>query len=119
MRMNMMRIPCANLEQASNFYSEKIGLERVFGSEEEGFIGYQLENIQLLLELEEENEFESGRFLGFSLEVKDIELFYNESLELGLKFTHPPEKQNWGGTMTHVIDCSGNTFSMVQNDRGA
>ena len=40
--------------------------------------------------------------------------FYQKSLELGKNFTGPPEEQVWGGIMTHVIDCSGNTFSVVQ-----
>ena len=55
-----------------------------------------------------------GRFLGFSLEVKDMDHFYQKSIELGIIFTGPPEEQVWGGIMTHVIDCSGNTFSVVQ-----
>ena len=66
MRMNMMRIPCLNLKESDIFYTEKLGLNKIFGSEDDEFIGYQLDNIQLLLELEEKEEFESGRFIGFS-----------------------------------------------------
>ena len=60
-----------------------------------------------------------GRFLGFSLEVKDMDNFYQKSIELGIIFTGPPEEQVWGGIMTHVIDCSGNTFSVVQVENKA
>ncbi|MCH2392751.1 MAG: hypothetical protein MK238_09495 [Nitrospinales bacterium] len=60
-----------------------------------------------------------GRFLGFSLEVKDLDNFYQKSIELGIIFTGPPEEQVWGGIMTHVIDCSGNTFSVVQVENKA
>ena len=60
-----------------------------------------------------------GRFLGFSLEVKDMDHFYQKSIELGIIFTAPPEEQVWGGIMTHVIDCSGNTFSVVQVENKA
>ena len=60
-----------------------------------------------------------GRFLGFSLEVKDMDNFYQKSIELGIIFTGPPEEQVWGGIMTHVIDCSGNTFSVVQVEKKA
>ena len=60
-----------------------------------------------------------GRFLGFSLEVKDMDHFYQKSIELGIIFTGPPEEQVWGGIMTHVIDCSGNTFSVVQVENKA
>ena len=60
-----------------------------------------------------------GRFLRFSLEVKDMDNFYQKSIELGIIFTGPPEEQVWGGIMTHVIDCSGNTFSVVQVENKA
>ena len=60
-----------------------------------------------------------GRFLGFSLEVKDMDNFYQKSIELGIIFTGPPEEQVWGGIMTLVIDCSGNTFSVVQVENKA
>ena len=60
-----------------------------------------------------------GRFLGFSLEVKDMDNLYQKSIELGIIFTGPPEEQVWGGIMTHVIDCSGNTFSVVQVENKA
>ena len=45
--------------------------------------------------------------------------FYQKSIELGIIFTGPPEEQVWGGIMTHVIDCSGNTFSVVQVENKA
>ena len=60
-----------------------------------------------------------GRFLGFSLEVKDMDNLYQKSIELGIIFTGPPEEQVWGGIMTHVIVCSGNTFSVVQVENKA
>lgn len=110
----MMRIPCKNLKEAGRFYSEKVGLTKSFGSAENGFIGYDLDNVQVLLELEEIGEFECGRFLGFSLETENIDKYYKESKRKGIVFTGPPELQSWGGLMTHLIDCSENTFSIVQ-----
>ncbi len=88
----------------------------MFGSPEEGFIGYQLENVQVLLEVEENGEFEAGRFLGFSLEVKDIRSSYETLTARDVEFTGPPEKQFWGGLMTHIVDCNKNNFSIVQID---
>ena len=114
MRLGMMRIPCVNLQKAEQFYTDKLGFKKTFGSLAEGYIGYSLENIDMMIELEEKGEFESGRFLGFSLLVKDIYSAYNTFLEKGIEFTGPPEKQPWGGVMTHIIDDSGNSFSLVQ-----
>ncbi|MFC3153466.1 VOC family protein [Litoribrevibacter euphylliae] len=114
MKLSMIRIPCKNLKDAEFFYSNKLGMNKVFGSESEGFIGYQLDNVQVLLEPEEIGEFECGKYLGFSLEVSDINNFYGSAKENGVIFTGVPVKQDWGGTMTHVVDCSSNTFSIVQ-----
>lgn len=119
MKMSMMRIPCVSLNESEAFYTEKLGLKKIFGSITEGFIGYQLDNIQLLLELEEKGEFECGKFLGFSLEVEEIYSYYEFLKERGVEFTGPPEKQFWGGLMTHIVDCSKNTFSIVQVDGAA
>ncbi|UAB71467.1 VOC family protein [Vibrio sp. SCSIO 43132] len=116
MKILMMRIPCKNLKEAEAFYSEKLGWQKIFGSEPEGYIGYQLDNVQVLLEPEEIGEFECGRYLGFSLEVEDINHYYEETKKKGVTFIGSPEKQDWGGIMTHIEDCSKNSFSIVQSD---
>jgi len=56
------------------------------------------------------------RYLGFSIEVPDIMRFYAERTARGVNFTSPPQKQPWGGTMTHIADCDRNTFSIVQRE---
>ena len=114
MRMNMMRIPCKDLSESENFYSNILGLEKIFGSIDDNYIGYQLDNVNLLIEPQEKGEFECGHFLGFSLEVDNIQSFYETHLLKGITFTGPPEKQFWGGIMTHIKDCNDNTFSIVQ-----
>ncbi|USD43211.1 VOC family protein [Vibrio sp. SCSIO 43135] len=114
MKLNTLRIPCADLNESEVFYTEKLGLTKVFGSVADGFIGYQLENVQVIIEPEESGEFESGRYLGFSIEVENLADFYARLSECGVEFTGEPEPQFWGGLMTHVIDPSKNTFSVVQ-----
>ena len=54
--MAMMRIPSKDLEASEDFYTEQLKLNKIFGSEAEGFIGYQLDNIQLMLEPEDKGE---------------------------------------------------------------
>ena len=114
MRLNTIRIPCLHLDEAEKYYSILLDLEKAFGSVQERFIGFILENVTILLEPVEEGEFEAGRYLGFSLETEDIESFHNTMKHRGVKFTGIPEKQGWGGLMTHIEDCSGNVFSIVQ-----
>ena len=114
MKLSMLRIPCENMKESEEFYSNSLGMDKVFGSGSDGFIGYQIENVQILLEPEEKGEFECGRYLGFSLEVEGINEFYLSAKERGVSFTGPPENQAWGGIMTHIIDCNRNSFSIVQ-----
>jgi len=115
MRVGSIRIPCKDLALSEDFYTNKLGLNCIFGSINDGFVGYQLENAQVIIEPEEKGEFECGRFLGFSIDVVDIDAFYQSKRALGVKFTGPPEKQAWGGIMTHVVDASGNSFSIVKS----
>ncbi len=119
MKINTIRIPCRDLQESSDFYQKSVGLTKVFGGIEDGFVGFQLENAQLLLELQEPGEFECGRYLGFSVEVDDIFVFHTDGEKRGVTFTNAPEKQAWGGVMTHVQDCAGNNFSVVQSPQPA
>ena len=114
MRLNTLRIPCLDLDKAEKNYVCILDSEKAFGSDQDGYIGFNIENVTILLEPIEAGEFESGRYLGFSLEVDDIRDYFSEKTESGIEFTGPPEKQAWGGVMTHVIVCSGNIFSIVQ-----
>lgn len=113
MRLHTMRIPCKDLGESAKFYSSLLGQQATFGSSDLGYIGFAIENATLLLEYVEPGDFESGRYLGFSLEVDDIESFYNRHTQ-NVNFTGPPKEQVWGGVMTHVVDCDGNTFSIVE-----
>ncbi len=113
MRIHTIRIPCVNMNDAEAFYSQLFGSGKTFGDTDQGFIGFVLENVSVLLEPTEAGEFEAGRYLGFSLEVPNILEFY-ESLKAQVQFTGPPENQPWGGIMTHVTDNSGNILSIVE-----
>lgn len=118
MRVNALRIPCRDLTESEQFYGTLLGRSKSFGDAGVGYIGFGLDNVTVLLEYVEPGEFEGGRYLGFSLEVPDIEAFYAELVDK-VAFTGPPEKQAWGGIMTHVRDVSDNTLSIVQMLEGA
>ncbi|AOT08379.1 hypothetical protein [Pseudoalteromonas luteoviolacea] len=64
------------VKDAETFYVDKLGLITAFSSLSEGYIGVQLQNAQLILELEDEREYECGRYLEFSIAVEDINTFY-------------------------------------------
>ena len=113
MRIHTIRIPCTDMEAAETFYAALFGIGKSFGSASEGYVGFGLENVSVLLEPVEAGEFESGRYLGLSFEVPDIGDFY-ERQRNAMRFIGPPEVQFWGGTMAHVADSSGNVLSIVE-----
>ncbi len=57
------------------FYAKPLGLSKLFGSDLEGFIGYKLDNVQVIIEPEEKGEFESARYIGFSIELANLNQF--------------------------------------------
>lgn len=115
MKISAIRIPCEDLEQAQDFYADVVGWKKLFGSSRDGYIGFELGEAIVLLEPAEPGEFETGRYLGFSVAVSNIATFYAEAQARGLVFTGPPAAQTWGGLMTHAQDPSGNTFSIVED----
>jgi catechol 2,3-dioxygenase-like lactoylglutathione lyase family enzyme len=114
MRVNTLRIPCRNWDAAERFYSLLLGVGPAFGARSDGYLGFAIENVNILLESEEPAEVPCGRYLGFSLEVPDIEAFHTSMTEQGVRFLAPPERQFWGGIMAHVEDPDGNSLSIVQ-----
>ena len=117
MKVNTLRIPVLELTQSAEHYQLILQQAPAFGSADLGYIGFELENVTLLLESAEPGEFEAGRYLGFSLEVEDIHYFYQGAIDRGVEFTGAPVDQPWGGIMTHIKDCNGNVFSLVQSGR--
>lgn len=54
-----------------------------------------------------------GRFVGISLQVDNIEAVYEELSKIGVEFTTPPTKQDWGGTLAHFKDPAGNIITLL------
>lgn len=114
MRLSAVRIPASDVVESAEFYTILLDAAPDAGSEEDGFFLWQLENADLLVETEEPGEFEAGRFLGLSMEVPDIQSFYETAQEKQIEFAGPPEQQEWGGILLHAEDPDGNFFSVVQ-----
>ncbi|MCH8981102.1 VOC family protein [candidate division KSB1 bacterium] len=55
-----------------------------------------------------------GRFVGVSFAVSDIAETYRKLQGKGVEFTHPPERQFWGGLMIHFRDPDGNILTLLQ-----
>jgi len=112
--VSYIRIGTTNLIQADDFYDNVMGLSTISRNIEEGYILYSISGITLILETAGENdELQPGRYLGISLKVRDIFRIYNEFLDLGVQFTHPPEKQFWGGYLTEFCDPDNNVWTLL------
>ncbi len=59
-----------------------------------------------------------GHFVGLSVTVRDIEQAYRDLSSKGVRFDAPPERQSWGGVLTHFFDPNGNMWSMVEEAHG-
>ena len=113
-QVSYIRIGTTNLIQAEDFYDNVVGLSTISRNIEEGYILYSLSGITLILEsTDENNELRPRRYLGISLKVRDIFRTYKKFLGLGVQFTHPPEKQFWGGYLTEFFDPDNNVWTLL------
>lgn len=55
----------------------------------------------------------NGRRTGIVLEVEDMEAFAARLREHGVRFTHRPERQPWGGVTANFLDPDGNNLQAV------
>jgi predicted enzyme related to lactoylglutathione lyase len=55
----------------------------------------------------------SGRFLGVSLSVDDVDETYEHLVSRGVKFLNPPARQPWGGVLAHFEDPEGNVITLL------
>ena len=119
MRLFAARLFVRDLTSALEFYSGKLNLTLLAGSEELGYLVLDAGSIQLVVEgvsldaPEEEQEL-IGRFSGLSFVVTDISKAVNELAGRGVLFMHEPEEQSWGGLLATFIDSAGNELQLVQ-----
>ena len=73
---------------------------------------------KFILEQFDSNEAEAqellGRFVGVSFAVSDIAETYRKLQWKGVEFRYSPERQFWGGLMSHFLDPDGNILTLLQ-----
>lgn len=113
-RVTYIRIGTSDLDQAAHFYANIMGLSTISRNNDEGYILFSLSGITLIVEnTETNNNLQPKKYLGISLKVRDIFRTYEEFSELGVRFTHPPEKQFWGGYLTEFCDPDDNVWTLL------
>jgi catechol 2,3-dioxygenase-like lactoylglutathione lyase family enzyme len=116
-QVSYIRIGTHDPKVARQFYEETLGLSLISHNIEEGYLLLSLSGITLIVEKTDpeknEEELRPGRYLGISLKVKDIFDVYERLSKEGVIFSHPPEKQFWGGHLTEFQDPDGNTWTLL------
>lgn len=104
-----------DLNQAVEFYQEKLGLTLQFSSPEHGYASFSTRTVRLGIAVPGPDESHLiGRHTGVGLNVEDLEAVHKRLAALDVKFTQPPTRQPWGGFMALMADPDGNVFYLDQ-----
>lgn len=116
MQLRYVRVFVTDLAAAKKFYAHTLSLKILWEYENKA-IGFDLGPVLIVEDVSSEEDREerhlAGRYVGCSIEVDDIQATYSELVAKGVHFTAPPEKQEWGGTLAHFEDPSGNVLTLV------
>ena len=115
MQISYVNVFVADLEKATEFYRDKLGLHLQFSSPEHGYASFAAGSVRLGVALPGTDHAELvGRHTGVGFEVADFEAEYTRLSGLGVRFTMPPTRQPWGGFMAMISDADGNVFYLDQ-----
>lgn len=121
MRISHLRIWVDDMAKARTFYGEILGLESPW-SWGEAAMGFEIGDATLIVEPDDgshPNEKLSGRFVGCTIQVDDIEATYKDWTAKGVEFDGPPEDAPGIGIMTSFRDPAGNVFTLFEHRRVA
>jgi predicted enzyme related to lactoylglutathione lyase len=93
----------ADMDRAVKFYRDTLGLPLKFQSPE--WSEFLTGQTTLALHPAREKSMAGTIEMGFN--VPDITKFYGEMSAKGVKFTMPPKKQDFGGTLAQFEDSEG------------
>ena len=122
MKLGTVRIFVHDLVAAQRFYEDTLGLPRVAGGSAFGYCVFETDGpgeVQLVIEPVAADAPDAdrdlvGRFTGLSFTVVDVQALHADLTARGVKFTDPPEVQDWGGVLATFLDPSGNELQIVQ-----
>lgn len=116
-KLYAVRIFSFNWEASLEFYRDVVQFPVVFADADMGWAQFELGSAHLGLERcnpdDEESSELVGRFVGASIEVKDVQERYQDLVARGIEFLAPPAQQPWGGTLAHFRDPDGNVLTLL------
>jgi predicted enzyme related to lactoylglutathione lyase len=112
-----VRVFVSDWQRALAFYRDTLGMSVAFESAELGWAQLDTGECNLAIERLAADDPEApsliGRYVGVSLQVKDIGATYERLLARGVEFVGAPEAQPWGGVLAHLEDPDGNTLTLL------
>lgn len=113
MNLYAIRVFVKDLAAARAFYGQTLALAELWAAPEA--VGYDVGAATLIVETATEgHDGLTGRFVGLSLAVQDLDAAHADLAARGVPFWGPPERQPWGGRLAHFRDPAGNTLSLVE-----
>ena len=117
MELYAVRIFVRRWDEACAFYGTTLGLAERFRNDEIGWAEYDIGGpcfgVERVALGDDEGAALVGRFVGVSLRVENIDDVFESLKAKGVRFTAPPEKQGWGGTLAHFQDPDGNGLTLL------
>ena len=117
MKLYAIRVFVRSWEESCAFYRDSLELTERYRNDELGWAEYDLGGpcfgLQRVGPDDEEGASLVGRFVGVSLQVENIDVMYEELRARDVRFTLPPTKQEWGGTLAQFADPDGNELTLL------
>ncbi len=115
-RLAAVRVFVANVDKATRFYRDTLGLA-CFGQSKSASV-FRINDLDFIVEYANPADPDAaemiGRFTALSFAVEDCLNVVGKLTGLGVQFLGPAQKQEWGGTLAHLLDPDGNVLTLVQ-----
>ncbi|MEQ9003573.1 MAG: VOC family protein [Pseudomonadales bacterium] len=115
MRIAYVNVFVTDLDRATGFFRDRLGLELQFSAPEHGYASFAAGPVRLGVAVPGDAEAALvGRHTGMGFDVDDLEAEHARLVTQGVQFTMPPTRQPWGGFMALMQDPDGNVFYLDQ-----
>ncbi|MFQ5698524.1 MAG: VOC family protein [Myxococcota bacterium] len=115
-RLWYVNVYVRDLEKAVGFFRDTLGLPLRFWDEAFGYASFDAGGVGLALARIEGDDTQGlvGRHTGIGIGVGDLASAHRDLERKGVRFTLPPTRQPWGGTLAMFEDPDANVFFLDQ-----
>jgi lactoylglutathione lyase len=119
-QLGNVTVVVTSLARSLRFFRDKVGLRLAFYDRKHKWVCFDAGRTAFSLTTPWNRESKKlvGRRTGVSFYVDDIEKTVKALKKKGVKFSFPPRKQPWGGTLANFRDPDGNHYFLLQMPPG-